>query len=167
MSAAGVVGLALVPPEYEALKALNPDIGLALYTDGSWSPRDKTGGWAWLALDHCGGEVTACGYASNTTNNRMEMVAWIDGLVTVAEWCGPTVMVVYSDSQYVGLGVQDPSRNRTKNTDLWEELDEAVAMHDAVEFVHVRGHGKGHAYNEYNDRVDKLAVEIRRKGGQG
>lgn len=96
----------------------------------------------------------------------MEMMAWIKGLNTLADHHGSTVVVVYSDSQYVGFGVKDPGRNRKANADLWEKMDRAVARHEHVEFQHVKGHArkKDSNYNEYNERVDKLAGDIRRKG---
>lgn len=147
-------------PDPQALQALDLDIGVALYTDGSSWAVDRSGGWAWLALDHKGGEAYACAYVPDTTNNRMEMTAWIKGLNTLADTHGPTVVVVYSDSQYVGFGVRDPNRSRKANADLWEKMDRAVKRHEHVEFVHV----KGHTDNEFNNRVDKLAGEIRRKG---
>jgi ribonuclease HI len=148
----------MAEPDSQALQALNPSAGFALYTDGSSSPKDKSGGWAWLALDNQGGEVHACGAASNTTNNRMEMTAWIEGLLTLRLAHGPCLVVVFSDSEYVGLGFKDENRQRKANADLWEELDRAAKWHEHVEFQHV----KGHAGDPFNEEVDLLAVKARK-----
>lgn len=146
------------------LKALNPDHGLVLYTDGSSWSTDRSGGWAWLALDYYGSEASASGFVPNTTNNRMEMTAWIEGLHDLHEAHGPCHVMVYSDSQYVGLGYSDPGRVRKANADLWEKLTLEGERHDYVEFCYVKGHGKGDKHDRFNDRVDKLAGLARRAG---
>lgn len=144
------------------LAELNPSDGFGLFTDGSAWPKDHSGGWAWLIYDAFDGECHHSGYASDTTNNRMEMTAWIEGLNAIYDEHGSCEIVVFSDSEYVGLGAMNRSRNRHKNTDLWQEIDDAIDRHVFVIFEHVRGHSNHH----YNDRVDKLAGEARRKGRQ-
>lgn len=139
------------------LADLDKSEGIALFTDGSAWNKDKSGGWAWVAIDAFSGEAEGSGGTSHTTNNRMEMVAWIEGLEAVADALGPCHIIVMSDSEYVGLGAMDRSRKRRCNQDLWPELDAAVDKHLYVEFAHVKGHS-GHVYN---DRVDKLAGEAR------
>lgn len=143
------------------LGTLNPPI--SLFTDGSAWAKDKSGGWAWLAVDCEDGYAEGSGSASNTTNNRMEMQAWIEGLTALAVALGPCEVLVWSDSEYVGLGVKNQQRLRHANSDLWISLDAAVAQHEYVEFVHVKGHSKerGHALNA---RVDKMAGNARRQG---
>lgn len=139
------------------LADLNSDEGIALYTDGSSWNKDKSGGWAWLALDAYDGQVTDSGSVRGTTNNRMEMMAWIKGLEAILEALGPSIIIVYSDSEYVGFGAIDRRRGRSCNNDLWKLLDAAVDSHLYVEFSHVKGH-QGH---EFNETVDRLAGEAR------
>lgn len=140
------------------LEDLNPAEGIGLFTDGSAWNKDKSGGWAWLAIDAFDGKVEGSGGASHTTNNRMEMMAWIEGLNAVHQALGPCELAVFSDSEYVGLGVMDRARKRRCNVDLWKGLDAAVDQHDYVEFAHV----KGHSDHYFNDQVDKLASQARK-----
>lgn len=141
------------------LSKLDPSEGIGLFTDGSSWTKDGSGGWAWVAIDafEDGFEAFNMGGVSNTTNNRMEMQAWIEGLDDIHRVLGPCTIVVYSDSEYVGLGAMNRSRKRNKNVDLWIAIDLAVDKHNYVEFRHVKGH-TGHHYNEL---VDKLAGEAR------
>lgn len=139
------------------LSFLDPSGGIGLYTDGSSWTKDGSGGWAWLAHDLAGSEYSRFGGAQDTTNNRMEMTAWIEGLNTLADQYGAITIVVFSDSEYVGLGAMDRARKRNYNQDLWEELDKAVDRHLYVEFRHV----KGHDGNRFNEEVDRLAGEAR------
>ena len=139
---------------------LDPKRGIALFTDGSSSIKDESGGWAWVAIDCFGGEEIGSGYVAGTTNNRMELTAWIEGLTYLSESLGPCDVLVYSDSQYVGFGAMDRTRKRNKSRDLWKLLDEAVDVHDYVEFVWVKGHAESH----YNHLVDELAGNARRTG---
>jgi ribonuclease HI len=138
--------------------ALNPDKGIALFTDGSSYYKDGSGGWAWVAIDCFGGKEIGSGYVSDTTNNRMEMQAWIEGLNYLVGTLGPCDVLVYSDSEYVGLGAMDRSRTRKKNRDLWDDIDHAIDQHKSIEFVWVKGHHESH----YNQLVDELAGNARR-----
>ena len=140
------------------LRDLDPSGGFCLFTDGSAYTKDRSGGWAWLALDAFEGEFHVAGGRTETTNNRMEMLAWIKGLNALHKTFGPCEILVYSDSEYVGLGAMDSTRNRKLNKDLWFWLDQTISAHKYVEFVHV----KGHSGQVYNERVDKLAGEARR-----
>src|ERR1039458_3316122 len=139
---------------------LNPSGGIGLFTDGSAWSGDKSGGWAWIAIDAFDGEAQDSGYEHDTTNNRMEMLAWVEGLGSILDSFGACDVLVYSDSEYVGLGAMDRGRGRVKNCDLWERIDTLIDSHRYVEFIHVRGHD-GHPFNE---RVDALAGLTRRSG---
>lgn len=141
----------------KGLSTLDPSDGVVLYTDGSAWSKDRSGGWSWLATDCGEGEAWDCGGVPNTTVNRMELMAWIEGLNTLRVF-GPLIVLVRSDSEYVGLGAMDRGRNRHKNKDLWDQLDEAIDAHELVHFDHVRGHSG----NKYNDRVDVLANQARK-----
>lgn len=137
-----------------------------LYTDGACSGNPGPGGWAFV-LKHpaSGNEREGSGGERETTNNRMELTAVIEGLRALTR---PSGVAIHSDSQYVlnGLekwihnwkkkGWKTASKQPVKNVDLWKELDELRDKH-RVTFHWVRGHA-GHPENE---RVDAMAVEQR------
>jgi ribonuclease HI len=104
------------------------------------------------------------GHDPATTNNRMELLAVVEGLRALTKPCR---VLVHTDSAYVRNAVRNKwidgwQRNgwRTKaktpvaNRDLWEALLAAMGEHD-VEWIPV----KGHAGVELNERCDRLAVE--------
>ena len=138
-----------------------------IYTDGACSGNPGAGGWGTI-LVYNGHEKELSGGEANTTNNRMEMMAVIDGLKALKE---PCEVVLTSDSQYVCNAITKGwakswqknnwikrDKTQAKNADLWEEMLKLLAVHK-VNIVWVRGHN-GHPYNE---RCDKLAVEQSQK----
>lgn len=138
-----------------------------LYTDGACSGNPGVGGWAAILM-YNGHEKELVGYNKDTTNNRMEMFAIIQGLAALKESCE---VEIYSDSAYVCNAflegwVDEWAKNNwktagkspVKNDDLWKLLLMEIKKHN-VSFHKV----KGHADNEYNNRCDKLATdEIKR-----
>ena len=127
---------------------------ITLYTDGACSGNPGPGGYAAIlvARDDKGRiiktlEIT--GGEPETTNNRMEIRAVIEGLRALT---APATLTIVSDSQYV-IKTMTQGWKRKKNEDLWAELDEQLARHH-VTWQYVRGHD-GH---EYNERCDRLAV---------
>lgn len=140
------------------LSELNPSKGIGLFTDGSAWTGDRSGGWAWIAIDCFGGESSRCGAVQDTTNNRMEMMAWIKGLEDLHQALGSCEVLVFSDSENVGKAVMLEGWGRKANRDLWKRLDRAIELHDYVEWVFVRGHSQ----HPYNDRVDKMASRARK-----
>ncbi len=138
-----------------------------IYTDGACSGNPGAGGWGTI-LVYNGHEKELSGGEANTTNNRMEMTAVIEGLKALKEPCEVTLT---SDSQYVCNAITKgwakswqknnwvkSDKTQAKNPDLWEEILKLLAIHK-VNIVWVRGHN-GHPYNE---RCDKLAVEQSQK----
>ena len=132
-------------------------MSVEIFTDGACSGNPGPGGWAAL-LRYNGHEKEISGGELETTNNRMEMMAVIQGLAALKK---PSTVTLYTDSQYVQRGVAEWMAGwkakgwpaRIKNQDLWLRIDLALQVHK-VKFVWVRGHD-GH---EENERVDKLAV---------
>ena len=135
---------------------------IELYTDGSCSGNPGPGGWG-AVLRWNGAEKELSGGSRDTTNNRMELTAAIEGLRAVKEPCAVTL---YSDSKYLcdailkgwlenwkKRGWKKADKQPVLNPDLWQELDGLLAVH-RVRFVWV----KGHADNRYNNRCDELAV---------
>ncbi|QOJ01540.1 MAG: ribonuclease HI [Phycisphaeraceae bacterium] len=135
-----------------------------LFTDGACAGNPGPGGWAYI-LRHPASHHSRedSGAEPDTTNNRMELRAVIEGLAALTR---PSEVRLTSDSKYVldGLktwlpnwkkkGWKTASRQPVKNQDLWLRLDELIARHH-VSFHWIKGHA-GHAENE---RCDQLAVE--------
>lgn len=131
-----------------------------LFTDGACSGNPGPGGWGAL-LRYKGTEKELSGGETETTNNRMEMTAVIEGLKALKR---PCALTIYTDSKYVLQGVTEwlhgwkargwktADKKPVKNQDLWEALDQEVARHTITwEWV------KGHAGHPENERVDELA----------
>ena len=120
-----------------------------LYTDGASSGNPGPGGWgAVLIYGDLRKELS--GGFSLTTNNRMELLAIIEGLSAI-KWAGAEVVVV-SDSKYV-VETVNKGWKRKKNQDLWQRFDE-VSAGFRLRFEWVKGHN-GHPLNE---RCDALAT---------
>ncbi|WP_430462421.1 ribonuclease HI [Thalassolituus sp. LLYu03] len=131
-----------------------------LFTDGACKGNPGPGGWGAL-LRYGQSEKELWGGEANTTNNRMELMAAIEGLRALKR---PCEVVLTTDSQYVKNGINSwvagwkrngwktAAKEPVKNQDLWQQLDEQCARH-SIEWRWVRGH-TGHAENE---RADELA----------
>ena len=131
-----------------------------IYADGACKGNPGPGGWGVL-LRMGGRETEMYGGEAQTTNNRMELTAVIEGLLSLAQ---RSQVRVYTDSQYVQKGISEWIHNwkrrgwRTadkkpvKNEDLWRKLDDVARGHD-VQWFWVKGHA-GHPENE---RADALA----------
>lgn len=136
-----------------------------VYSDGSASVKDRTGGYAWKIVYDDGKEFVGGGSEVDTTINRMELMAAIDALeqIDAHEYLvDHDVVLVISDSEYVVKGFNDKGRARNKNVDLWLRLEAAAACFELVCFEHIKGH-VGHPDNE---EVDKLAGEFRQAAVQ-
>ncbi len=128
-----------------------------IYTDGACSGNPGPGGWG-VILRYGKNEKELSGGETETTNNRMELMAAIKGLEELKRHCK---VKLYTDSTYVKQGITEWIHgwkaknwpNRIKNKDLWVELDALNQKHD-VEWHWVKGHA-GHPENE---RADQLAV---------
>ncbi|BFM20760.1 ribonuclease HI [Gilvimarinus japonicus] len=133
---------------------------IEIYTDGACRGNPGPGGWGAL-LRFEGQEKELCGGERDTTNNRMELTAAIEGLKALTEACE---VVLTTDSQYVRKGITEwlagwkrkgwrtASKQPVKNVDLWQALDEQSNRHK-IDWRWVKGHS-GHAENE---RADQLA----------
>ncbi len=143
---------------------------VVLYTDGACSGNPGPGGWAYLIKDASGAELArASGGDPATTNNKMELTAVIEGLMTLDERAAVRVV---TDSQYVSKGMTEwvkgwirndwmrgSGRNKepVKNVDLWRKLVTECARLE-VTFAHIRGHA-GHPENEECDRMAVAATQ--------
>ena len=117
---------------------------IEIYTDGACLGNPGPGGWGAVIIED-GIKRTLSGADESTTNNRMEMLAVIQGLASVPE---SEPVTVFSDSQYV-VNTMTRGWKRKANLDLWDRLDAEVAAH-RVEWRWVRGH----AGDPGNEEVD-------------
>lgn len=133
-----------------------------LYTDGACSGNPGPGGWGALLIWN-GTEKELSGGEANTTNNRMEMMAIIEGLRALKEKCH---VKIHSDSALIinafnqhwitnwqKRGWRKSNKKPVENQDLWKEMLRVMAPHK-VDWIKV----KGHSTNELNNRVDRIAV---------
>lgn len=141
---------------------------IQMITDGaSGASHGKPGGWAAILIcpelkmrkELSGGEA-------ETSNNRMELTAFIEGLKALKM---PCEIELIADSEYVGLGVTErlsgwiacgwrgPQGKPVKNSDLWEQVHDLRGPH-AIMFTHVDGH-TGHVENEKADSLARAAKE--------
>lgn len=138
-----------------------------LYTDGACSGNPGPGGWGAI-LRFGTKEKELSGGEKNTTNNRMELTAVIEGLLALKEPCN---VKLTTDSRYVADGIskgwaQNWKKNGWRkadkkpalNPDLWDELLRLCEIH-TLEITWIKGHD-GHAENE---RCDELAVAQSKK----
>lgn len=134
-----------------------------LYTDGACSGNPGPGGWGALLIWN-GKEKELSGGELQTTNNRMEMKAVIEGLRALSEPCH---VKIHSDSALIintfqqnwiggwkNRGWRKSNKKPVENQDLWKEMLRVMSPHK-VEWIKV----KGHSTNELNNRVDRIAVE--------
>ena len=133
---------------------------VTLYTDGACKGNPGIGGWGVL-MEYGEYRKELSGCDPETTNNRMELMAAIEGLSALKGCC---TVHVFTDSVYVKDGItkwlanwkkngwKTASRKPVSNQDLWQRLDTAASCHQ------VHWHWvKGHAGHPGNERADELA----------
>jgi len=131
-----------------------------IYTDGACRGNPGPGGWgAWLQYGAI--EKELYGGDTETTNNRMELMAAIQALEALTHPCS---VQLYTDSKYVLQGITDwmdnwkkrgwktAAKKPVKNEDLWRRLDDAIQKH-TINWSWV----KGHSGNIGNEKADELA----------
>lgn len=136
------------------------DNRVMIFTDGACSGNPGPGGWG-VILRWRGHERELYGGELDTTNNRMELMAAIQGLEALKRDVPVTVV---TDSTYVKDGItkwihgwkqngwRTAAKKPVKNEELWRRLDAALGGHEvAWEWV------KGHAGHPENERADELA----------
>ena len=139
---------------------------IKIYTDGSCLNNPGNGGWAAIINDN---EIIKkiSGSVKDTTNNRMELMAPIMALQEIDK---NNEIEIYTDSQYVRLGVtewihkwiknnwQTSRKEPVKNKELWMQLYELTKSYK-IKWIWVRAHA-GNALNEEVDLLAKKAAEL-------
>jgi ribonuclease HI len=142
-----------------------------LYTDGSCSKNPGPGGWGYCLID----ESDVCvernsGSEDPTTNNRMEILGAIEGLIKV-QTLSIANLTIISDSAYLvntmskdwisgwkADGWRTGNGKAVKNQDLWVKMIDVLnAFSGTVEWKWIKGHA-GHKWNEEVDKLAKSAV---------
>lgn len=142
-----------------------------IYTDGACSGNPGPGGWGAILI-YGDAEKELSGFVSDTTNQRMELLAAIKGLEALKY---PCKILLCSDSAYLINGFNKrwiyrwvkngwitSSKTPVENRDLWEKLFHLSKVHH-IKWIKV----KGHSDNEFNNRCDELARNAIRKAMGG
>lgn len=136
-----------------------------IFTDGACKGNPGPGGWGVL-LRYKGQEKTLYGGEKETTNNRMELQAAIEGLKALKRPCR---VKLTTDSSYVKNGIEkwlfnwkknnwkNSQKQAVKNQDLWQQLDELTGKHQ-ISWHWVKGHS-GHRENEIADQLANQGVD--------
>ena len=143
---------------------------ITLYVDGACRGNGKDsamGGWgAYLLAD--GVEHQIYGGELQTTNNRMELTAAIEGIQACPM---DAKLIIWTDSNYVKQGITEwihgwkkKNWKDVKNPDLWQKLDATCQGRD-IEWNWIKGHA-GHAGNEMADQLANWGVDLTVKAGQ-
>jgi ribonuclease HI len=129
-----------------------------IYTDGAASGNPGPGGYGVILRSGSHYKELSGGFRL-TTNNRMELLAVIEGLNAIKKPGGQ--VTIYSDSKYVVDSVEKKwvfgwvkkGFKDKKNKDLWMRFLAAYKLHD-VKFIWIKGHNS----HPENERCDELAV---------
>ena len=136
---------------------------IKIYTDGACSGNPGKGGWAAIILDSNLSQSNISGRESNTTNNRMELMAPIMALKKIKP---NSEITIYTDSTYVKNGITEwikkwekngwksSNKKLIKNKDLWIKLNN-LCKKNKILWKWVKGHSK----NKYNNLADELATQ--------
>ena len=138
---------------------------VVIYTDGACRGNPGNGGWGAI-LNYNDKTKEIKGFASNTTNNIMELTAVIKSIELLKEPCQITV---FTDSKYVQNGIstwihgwkkngwKTSNKKSVKNKNLWLALDNQAAKHN-ISWEWVKGHS-GHPLNERADELANQAID--------
>jgi len=147
-----------------------------VFTDGACQGNPGPGGWAAIVASPEGEVWELGGGTQNTTNNRMELQATLEALLSIPEASAATKVLLYTDSKYVIQGITEwihgweargwltKDGKDVSHKDLWLNLKSAVnKLTIPVEWKHIAGHSAFPG----NERCDRIAVAYTRGGDAG
>lgn len=148
------------------------------YTDGAYSSSSRMGGWAALCIEEEKLIDSQMGYEAETTNNRMELTAFLSALNSAEQVATKNAHIrVYTDSAYIANAINErwlfnwrsngwktADKREVKNQDLWKAIlaayIKASAKFEQFEIIKV----KAHSTNKWNNVADLFAVKARMRG---
>lgn len=149
---------------------------LEFYTDGAFSSKTEMGGWAAVCVEDGNVIDTQSGYEPYSTNNRMELTAFLSALenADTIETCN-TKVTIYTDSAYIANcfnqnwyvkwmsnGWRTSDKQDVKNQDLWRRIVALyIKLKERLDLSIVKV--KSHSDNPWNNYADLLAVKARSK----
>ena len=149
---------------------------LEFYTDGAFSSKTEMGGWAAVCVEDGNVIDTQSGYEPYSTNNRMELTAFLSALENADTIeTGNTKVTIYTDSAYIANclnqnwyvkwmsnGWRTSDKQDVKNQDLWRRIVALyIKLKERLDLSIVKV--KSHSDNPWNNYADLLAVKARSK----
>lgn len=143
----------------------SPPMKVEIFTDGACRGNPGPGGWG-VVLRYNGVEKFLSGAEADTTNNRMELTAAIQGLKALTRQCD---VELTTDSKYVRDGItswlpkweingwRGSNKKPVKNQDLWQALNQISKEHQ-ISWHWIKGHS-GHRENEMADELANQAID--------
>lgn len=143
-------------------------VKFAVYTDGACSGNPGPGGWAAIIIDENGKTEILKGRKQVTTNNQMELTAFIEAVKKLKK--SNAKLIIYSDSKYLIDGInfwlpkwkergwKTSNKKPVKNQEFWQEIDKLIRDLN-FELIWIKGHHK----DKYNEMADAIAVEESQK----
>lgn len=156
---------------------LSDSAAIALFSDGACRGNPGVGAWGMLGQNGQGDIIFEdSGFESDTTNNKMELLAAINALEFAKEWLQnersgkKTSVYLFSDSKYVVDGIEKwifgwkrrgwkkADGKIPENLEFWQRLDQIRAKFERITFLWVKGHA-GHPQNERCDQLANIAID--------
>ena len=149
---------------------------LEFYTDGAFSSKTEMGGWAAVCVEDGNVIDTQSGYEPYSTNNRMELTAFLSALENADTIeTGNTKVTIYTDSAYIANcfnqnwyikwmsnGWRTSDKQDVKNQDLWRRIVALyIKLKERLDLSIVKV--KSHSDNPWNNYADLLAIKARSK----
>ena len=149
---------------------------LEFYTDGAFSSKTEMGGWAAVCVEDGSVIDTQSGYEPYSTNNRMELTAFLSALENADTIeTGNTKVTIYTDSAYIANcfnqnwyvkwmsnGWRTSDKQDVKNQDLWRRIVALyIKLKERLDLSIVKV--KSHSDNPWNNYTDLLAITARSK----
>lgn len=150
-----------------------------IFTDGACSENPGPGGWGAVFYKPSGQDIIS-GHEVETTNNRMELTAFVKALEKIKEEHEvDNAYELYSDSAYVVNAVnlkwvgkwkhngwKTTKGYDIKNKDLWKRY---LSIYNyfkneniTINIIKIKGHN-GNAFNDHVDEIAKAEVKIARR----